>query len=321
MQDTTGLCRNCHSKDTIKLNQGLLAPFFVKKVYDIYLPSLEEFLKSIISKTTKIKRKFLGTVILNLLRGSKLGKTLLRFRGNPTVDIRVCKSCEFIGPEFNYTHEILNNLYTDYRSESYNRERTLFEVNYKKGQKYIGKSAVEVTNRLTYIDTLISKYVDVSKIINVIDWGGGEGRFVPSQLKSKKVWILDVSNEPLVDTKFKRVKTPPDHIEFDYVQICHLLEHINSPFEFMTEVLKHIRTNGYVYIELPQDWSDENIQKLLNCDTNIYHSIHEHLNLFSTRSLKNLALALDLQILNIEAKNIDFGWTKVNILSGLFSKK
>jgi Methyltransferase domain len=313
-------CRSCRSPGVITSSQGTLYPFFVKRVYGLHIHSLGEAISARIDNTKDTKKKLLGKIFLGVLQRFGMGRTLLAFRSNVQADIRVCKACGFIGPELSYDQAALKNLYVDYRSDSYNAERSTFEPAYKTIQSHVGKSEQEIAARLHHMDEVIERYVDTTRIVDVVDWGGSEGKFIPPSLQTKNVWILDVSNEPLANKNYKRVDHVPENVAFDYVQVCHVLEHVSSPYEFMSIILGHIRAGGTIYIEVPQDQPDEEIQKFLSGDTSVRHGIHEHLNLFSLTSLRALAVSLGLKVLQVEKKSLDLGWSKATVLSGLFVK-
>lgn len=314
------LCRNCLSQNILVSTQGMLAPFFQKRVYDFYPLSLEEGLNLRINHSRNKFKKILGNLFLSILRKIGVGQKLLSLRSSVTVKIRVCKNCGFVGPECCYTYEMLKPLYQDYRSENYDAERSFFEPSYEKIKQYVGKSQEEISVRLNNLDQIINQYMDTHQVHQVIDWGGGEGKFVPTALQNKKVWILDVSNEPVINDQFCRVGQVPPNIKFDYAQVAHVLEHVAAPYEFMLNILMHVNTGGYVYIEVPQDRTNEDIQKFMAADPSVCHVIHEHLNLFNLKSLSTLADSLGIRSLYIEEKTMDVGWTQIKIVSGLFSK-
>jgi hypothetical protein len=315
------MCRNCQSENITTVQRGELAPFFLKRVYGIYLNSLGEVLSLKVNSLQRKTISMFGNLMLRILGKFKIGRKILRFRLGLKVNIRGCKDCSFVGPDFNYEYAILSNLYKDYRSKSYDAERINFEPFYETIKDLVGKSKEEIAVRMNNLDTLINKYVDFNQINHVMDWGGGEGKFIPTNLQNKNVWILDVSNEPLVNSKYHRVDQVPSNIKFDFVQVCHVLEHVASPFDFMSHVMTHVDVGGYIYIELPQDRDDEDIQGLIHGDLDKTHVIHEHLNLFNSQSLYALAKALGLQVVSVEAKIVDYGWIKGKVISGLFIKQ
>lgn len=165
-------CRNCKSINTETLNQGLLAHFFLKRVYGLTLKTVNESLTAKIKNPPYNAKKSLARLLLKVLNSFRYGRKILDYRGSIGVQIRVCKDCFFVGPETKYEYEMLSGLYVDYRSESYNNERIMFEPYYSEIKDYVGKSKEEITSRLNHIDSLINKYVNIENIKNVIDWGG-----------------------------------------------------------------------------------------------------------------------------------------------------
>jgi len=173
---------------------------------------------------------------------------------------------------------------------------------------------------MTNLDKIIDSFVDCRIIRTVLDWGGGDGRFVPTSLRKKTVTILDYSAEKPSDPAFLRLSQLTPDQKFDYIQICFVLEHVSEPRSLMSEVISHLNHGGYVYIELPQDRSGEELQDFVSRPFDMHHGIHEHLNLYSQSALDKLGLSLGLRPVHIGCQNLDLGWTKGTIISGLFMK-
>lgn len=312
-------CRNCGSHNTLILNQGTIAPFFLKRVHSIQLMSLGEQINQKLDKLPDTLIKKTLNSVFQVLSNTTIGKQLNKFRSAAKTNISVCTDCGFVCPNYNYDDSQLFGLYEDYRSDSYDSEREFFEPQYKNIQSLVGKSGIEINNRLNNMSNLISKYVELQSIETVLDWGG-EGKFIPKELRNKKVFILDVSNELLADNTFIRIKQPAADEKFDFIQICHVLEHLPSPRDFLRNVLSYLKIGGYLYLEVPQDRTEEDIQRFVKANPNVSHKIHEHLNLYSTQSIKALANSLDLKELVVEKNKIDIEWMELNIISGLFMK-
>jgi hypothetical protein len=226
--------------------------------------------------------------------------------------------CSFIGPDDAYSYELLNGIYHDYRSDSYNKDRCIYEPEYENIQDLVGKDGAEIAQRLDNVDQILKKHADIDNIKNVLDWGGGEGRFIPTCLLNKDVVILDVSNESLVNTNYLRISEPPELIKFDFIQVCHVLEHVSEPFEFLNNIIKHSKYGGLVYLEVPQDRSDHDIEDFKRNSMKMRHCIHEHLNLYSENAILSIGKALGLEVICVKKSLINSGWHKASIISGLF---
>jgi len=96
---------------------------------------------------------------------------------------------------------------------------------------------------------------------------------------------LDVRNIPLEEIKFP-------NSSFDAVLASHLIEHLNDPRSFLTEVHRILKEDGRVFITTP------NISGL---QARLYggkwrSAIFDHLYLFSIRTLKNLLKSTGFRI-------------------------
>jgi SAM-dependent methyltransferase len=299
-------CRNCLSENVKSSATGIFAPFFLKRVFGIDLIDLGRILQ--INQNNLLIEQF---------QKNNLGQ-LLGFQSPALTSIRVCEDCSFVGPEMYFSKDLLQGLYKDYRLDSYNQDRCKYEPYYQQIQHLVGKDVRELQARLDNIDELLKNHVDTNQFDSVLDWGGGEGRFIPRCLVDKNVFILDVSDEPLANDCFKRINEPEPGMSFDFIQICHVLEHVSSPNEFLKEAIAYLKPGGVLYIEVPQDQSDENISRFKSEPNSINHTIHEHLNLFSQESLAALGAGLGLEMIVIDKHPINLGWISGTNLSGLF---
>lgn len=313
-------CKNCGSINTSIGETGYIAPFFIKRVFSLDLCSLGEMIEERTSARNSLK-KTIASISYGYLQKIPAFKKLFQFISPVRCKIVVCRECGFVGPEASYSYEMLSGLYCDYRSDTYNKDRCRYEPDYKFIQDLVGKDPDEVRLRLKNIDNLLSMYLEASKISSVLDWGGGEGRFIPSILNGKQITVLDVSNEPLADSTYQRISNPVEGVKYDYIQICHVFEHMSNPLDFLKNIVEFLSEDGFLYIEVPQDRSDFDIEKFKTHPNKASHFIHEHLNLYSQDAVLQLGKAAGLTEVSVYKLEMDFGWKKANIVSGLFQKK
>jgi hypothetical protein len=317
--DSKNICRNCASVNVATARSGFLAHFFLKRVYGLDVASLGGEIKARLLGRSFKKQSL--SIIFNIIKRLPLLNKFLNIKPLTPTNIRICSNCGFIGPDEAYSYELLNGIYHDYRSENYNKDRCMYEPEYKKIQHLVGKDSREVKERLANIDEILNKYVDINKIKNILDWGGGEGRFIPACLSKKNIVILDVSNEPLLNKRYSRVSTPPDSIKFDFIQVCHVLEHVSAPMEFLENVMRHSSYGGLIYVEVPQDRSDADIVDFQRHSDQMRHVIHEHLNLYTENAVLALGTALGLEVVCVKKTWINLGSHKSCVISGLFINK
>lgn len=314
-------CRNCLSKEIIISDKGYPAQFFLKKVLDIeYDFSLEKLLDRRIDLTEGIIGKTIGRMARKMLTMFKPTKNEIEDSFYLKTQISICKNCNFVGPKFNYNEDMLNKLYYNYRSEHYNKERSYYEPGYAKIMNLVGKNDLEVKFRKDNLNEIVESNIEIADVYEVLDFGGGNGTYIPDGFKKKSVTILDISNEELIDKSFKIIERLDDNDIFDYVQICHVLEHVTDPHMLVSNVLKHLKIGGYLYIEVPQDRSKEYIDGILNNSAFYPHFIHEHINLYSETAIAALGKALNMEIIYLRKRTGQLGWTDLEIISALFKK-
>lgn len=254
------------------------------------------------------------------LQKTSIGQKLFRARFPVKTQIRFCETCSFVGPDMDYSDVDLLKLYTDYRSNTYNTERVFFEPAYQAIQHLVGKSPAELAGRLSNLSQIINQHIDIHKVASVLDWGGGEGKFIPQEFVDKQVTIFDVSTEAVVNKKYIRVSQLDMGATFDYIQVAHVLEHMSHPLRSLEEISMHLKPGGYLYVEVPQDKTEAKIEALCQPQASETHTIHEHLNLFTPKSIQALGKALQLDEVCISSVSINSEWIQARVVCGLFRK-
>jgi SAM-dependent methyltransferase len=312
-------CRNCGSDEIIVTGNALLAPFFSKRVHGLEPISIGRFVEQNLQFSHDPIKTFIGRQLLRI-RSAPLVTSFFKKRVFCLqAQTRACASCGFVGPDQEYTDEMLSKLYVDYRSESYDEERCSFEPSYREIASLIGKSESEIKARHSNMNAIIEKCVDTGSVRTVLDWGGGDGRFVPTKLLGKEVTVLDISSEPTV-ADFIRVEALKDEDSFDYIQVCHVLEHVGNPRYCLKKIVEHLRPGGYLYIEVPKDRCDADLTKFIDDPSSVTHLLHEHINIYSARAVSELAASVGLNKLEIREADVDCGWTKARVICGVFRK-
>lgn len=283
---TLNICRSCGSSQIKVLDSGIYAPFFIFKV------------SSFIKDENYLRFK---TVSLHD------GRNIIV---QDSTSIIFCEECSFISPKKCFTSEDLSELYKNYRSLEYNRQRICFEPNYQSiADMFEDDHFLE--NRKKACWDFLSKSIKHKKFKTVCDFGGADGKPIPENLIeiSDKIIINDVSDVGLCNKKFIKQNIIEDE-SIDLGLCMHVLEHLGSPAEYFREMLKKIKPNGYLYIEVPLEIDDIFINNLKN--QNIFVTLHEHINKYCEKSLKYLAITNNVEI-------IDFG--KINEHIGMIVQK
>jgi len=259
---------------------------------------------------------------INLLNSFTLG-TIRKLTPLIVIDSAVCADCGFYSTFNEISTEDLSRLYIDYRSDSYNKEREIFEPGYKSIAGIVGaqrEALIRVKALDQYFKDLakFSKF-DINNIKNAMDWGGADGRFLPKFSQNCNRSVYEVSSiEPIQGVARKQVLTDCD--KYDYIQIAHVMEHVSNPFEFLKDPLKHIADEGHLYIEVPLEIErpESIIEDVLSGRLQLI--VHEHINKYTTDSLRELVLAHRLSVIDITTEVIDLEWCKAKAIR-LLAKK
>jgi len=102
-------CRNCGACETKDLGfVGEVAPFFLKRVLNL------EYGLAPSARPIKRALRKIGIV-------SKAFQKI--YAKSVQVEMQICERCSFIQTKKPFPEDAIGNLYTDYRSDSYNQER------------------------------------------------------------------------------------------------------------------------------------------------------------------------------------------------------
>lgn len=296
-------CRNCGAEATRDLGFiGEVAPFFLKRVLNLEFdlaPSghpVKRFLR---------RFRFFSDTFQKIY-----GKSVL-------IEMQMCTSCLFLQAKLPFPEEALARLYADYRSDSYNRERLRYEPEYALIVSQIGICTQEIENRTVGLTRWLQGKVNLENDFSMLDFGGADGKFLPD-LAGKK-YVFDISDIAPVEGVV-RIKDEAGLGSYSYVQLAHVLEHVSYPLALTRKAASFLKALGYLYIEVPQELTDEMMSRLANGDRTIRLQIHEHINRYSEKSVTELLRSAGLSLLAIHSGEVDFGWARATIIRALGRK-
>ena len=234
-----------------------------------------------------------------------------------------CSFCCSLFFDYRYNNNEIDKIYGNYRSDDYANSRSEFESGYKELNDKMLNDATEVKNRKKNLSGLIQKLIpDIDSIETVLDYGGDKGQYIPDDFKNAKRFLYDISDSQPQDNVIRE-----ESIEgklYDFIMICHTLEHVNYPMELIKSISKNLTENGYLYIELPFDIPMKAMfsfalkqERLME---NLSVGMHEHINFFTTKSIKEVTKHLEYRLLHNSVHKIDFGYSESQIICALIQK-
>jgi len=301
--EIVGECRNCGMQVTKDLGFiGEIAPFFLKRVLNLEygLPPSGHPLK------------------LFLRRIGLLSKSFQKIYGESVlVEIEMCTSCLFIQTKMPFPDEAIGRLYSDYRSDSYNRERIRYEPEYAALAPHVGRCVQEIHARQVGLTRWLTGKLEIGSNCSMLDYGGADGKFLPD-LPGEK-YVFDISDIAPAQG-IVRIGDESGLGSYSYVQLAHVLEHVSYPLVLARKAASFLKPSGYLYIEVPQDLTDAAIGRLANADKTVRLPIHEHINQYAAKSVTELLRSTGLSFVAVEAEVVDLGWNKATIIRALGRK-
>lgn len=287
-------CRNCGQIGTIDLGSiGMVQPFFLKRVFSMELrtPRSPVALKQRIRELVGIPMSWMSRVT-----------TSFAF-----LEMQLCSRCFFIQTKIPFHDEDIARLYRDYRSASYNAERISYEPEYADIASAIGRAESEVSIRRSALSSFLNKVLHTTEEDNILDYGGADGRFIPDIPGSKFVYEIS-SMVPIPGVT--RIKSESALDRYSLVLFAHVLEHVTHPLAIVRKLNSYVKPGGYLYIETPQEISDQQRADLQGSAPRIDIGIHEHINYYCVPAVAAVLEGAGFTVAAIESEAIDVGWAK-----------
>jgi 2-polyprenyl-3-methyl-5-hydroxy-6-metoxy-1,4-benzoquinol methylase len=168
-----------------------------------------------------------------------------------------------------------------------------------------------------------NRYENLSKVLEevttgrkLLDVGCGPGTGLKA-FQARGWEVMGVEPDPVrakVGNKVNKINIFPGKIEdftepdetFDVITLLHVLEHFHSPKDFLIHTIKKLKSNGYLYIEVPH------LHRFINWEDSLYL---EHMNNFTEKTLLDLGEKLKLvPVKRFITKTTTYGYEHFAIL-------
>jgi|694.fasta_scaffold06329_9 SAM-dependent methyltransferase len=178
-------------------------------------------------------------------------------------------------------------------------------------------SKIEIFNKAKdaeLIIWLLKKYVNNKKKINFLEIGSGEG-FLLKSAKNNKFNVLGVDYQKQPILKFNKIIYPyfveenpkiflnkilKDKKLYDIIALQNVLEHVLKPEKLIKNILKKLKKNGLLFIQVPNDFSllQHTIKKYKLVNNNYWFSPPIHLNYFNNKNISSFFSKFKLKTLD-----------------------
>ena len=265
-----------------------------------------------------------------------LRERMFESRGPKGCRVLYCEQCDFYFFNIRPDDSEMQLFYQGYRSDQYQRQREKYEANYTtEFNASLGTHPMEIANRVAIMEGVLQRN-GVSCGVDVLDYGGNEGRLIPESITGKK-YCYDLSDNKTLAGVTKVTKSELDQHAYGMIMLQHVLEHISYPAQFLKDAIVPLMGDeSCLYIELP--YEIELVQPLLDRNRTLYYALknrfklhrpdwflaslpftsgpefHEHINGFSLASIPHLLAAAGLESLDSQILELDAGWCQVKII-------
>jgi hypothetical protein len=240
-----------------------------------------------------------------------------------------CRACELLFWEPRLSEAEAQQLYAGYRGEDYFRVRHRQEFWYTRAvnQGLGGTEEMEIRRR-TMLDT-VARHRSLEHVGSVLDYGGDRGQILASGPGANR-YVFDISGaEPVAGVSSLRSEAEMAGLRVDLLLLCHVLEHVSTPLDFLQRLKPCLAPGGLVFIEVPWEqfpladiperpWYRAYLARLARMSTMLrlvdfystavrvklrripplgFAKMHEHLNYFGERSLRSLLEHSGFQVL------------------------
>jgi Methyltransferase domain len=211
----------------------------------------------------------------------------------------ICTRCKCGWFQLAYPKILIDNLYAKYRGSNYFQVRNSWDKSYSitlnNGLK---NDKIWMQSRQRSVETFLqASGINPNKIQSCVDIGGGEGGVIPDLPNAAK-FILETNTEILLQDGVEKIETYEELkvVNPDLIMCCGLLEHLNSPKEFLEFISSIVKDETYFYFEVPVGVpSERQISKIKMSITKA---------LSRSRRFWSLAIILEKQISKLTRRNM-----------------
>ncbi len=226
-------------------------------------------------------RVFASSDIFNFQARRKLGDENYA-RGDCTMDFQQCLECGFI---FNHAFN-LAKMKEAYTSEEYYQQKNF--------TPFLSKTILKIKDKIRSLAQEDSVFLEIAPgHCDLLRALARESKFIYSVDPSPSAFGYSKPENSFHIKDFfnaKRIKEQTKH-KVDFIIFRHLLEHIETPGEFLKDIVDFLDFGGKIYIEVPNALEIFEHKKF-------YEFFHDHFGLFEENVLVNALRTLGCELID-----------------------
>jgi hypothetical protein len=202
----------------------------------------------------------------------------------------LCEDCGLLFMDMRFSDAELGKLYSDYRGKEYSELREQFEPGYISRNNLLN----EGVPFLAKIEEFIRPHLHFP--IAILDWGGDTGNNTPFKEENCLFHIYDISNKPVIEGAVAVDAEKAALTDYQLIICSQVLEHTPYPAKVIESMKLAMSADTLLYIDVPYEEYMRNSAPE-NILTKKKHW-HEHINFYSTKSLRILMQSCGLRVLD-----------------------
>jgi hypothetical protein len=160
-----------------------------------------------------------------------------------------CVACGFLFYNPRLDDKDLRHLYSEYRSESYQRMRFSSEPWYTKRFNHDLASAKSYENRRARISPILKRHLGTRRIARILDHGGDRGDLVVNLIDGADAFVYDISGMP--PATGVTATDDPVGCHADLIVNSNVLEHVGFPRPLVAGIVNATTDGGLAFLEVP----------------------------------------------------------------------
>ena len=218
-------------------------------------------------------------------------------------DLLTCPRCGVSYFKLRPNDEEVCNYYKNRMSKDFLELRAKYEPNINDIYKLHPSYETRLNEVKKCLSPIKHKFINFD---NILDFGGDCRFFCDLFPNSNKYSFDKTLNSYNSSYCINCIDSLSDYDNyFSFILSTQVFEHLSDPKAVLIDLYRSIKNGGYIYVTVPDESGLQNDTSLFNCFMNKTNFVmHEHINFYNKKSLKNLFCSVGFKIIDCHAVRV-----------------
>lgn len=212
----------------------------------------------------------------------------------------LCGQCGLVFLDMRFDDEEMAALYADYRGPDYRRTRVRYEPDYGRRNDLLNEGSPYIAE----IEAFLAPHLPSRPA--VLDWGGDTGMNTPFRGRAAAHDVFEISGKPPIVGARAVDRREVAGSRYDLIVSSNVLEHVPYPADVLADMVSAMAAGTVLYLEVPHEDLVQHVPDASERAARKRHW-HEHINFFTPASLRAMAEAAGLAIVDLRSQPIVAG--------------